>query len=105
MFLPAVLPPPNVTISFTGTSTAGQNYTLTCSAAVVADLVVQPHLKIVFPNSTAVAVEKTSSLEYTFSPLKTSDAGNYTCTATINISGIVSVSGSAVENITVASEL
>ena len=101
--LPTALPPPNVTISFAGTSTAGQNFTLTCLAAVVADLVVQPDLEIVFPNSTAV--EKTSSLEYTFSSLKTSDAGYYTCTATVNISGIVSISGSAVENITVASEL
>ena len=94
-----------MTISFSGVSTAGQDYSLQCSASVVDGLVVLPDLKIVFPNSTETSVMNTSSLVYTFSPLRTSDGGQYTCTATVNIpqAGITDLQSSAVENTTVAS--
>ena len=46
---------------------------------------VLPDLKIVSPNSSEIHVLNSSSLEYMFSPLKASDGGQYTCTATINI--------------------
>ena len=66
---------------------------------------VLPDLKIVFPNSTEIPEMNTSSLVYTFSPLRTSDGGQYTCTATVNIpqAGITDLQSSAVETVTVAS--
>ena len=66
---------------------------------------VLPDLKMVFPNSTEISVTNISFLDYPFSPLRTSDGGQYNCTATVNIpqAGITDLQGSAVENITVAS--
>ena len=98
------LPTPNVTISFSGNSTAGQNYTINCSATVVPGVVVEPLVEIESSNSTLAAGN--SSVEHTFSPLKTSDGGEYTCTATVNIlqAGITNLIQSATGNITVASE-
>ena len=100
--LPLALPAPGVNISFSGNSTAGYNYSLVCSASVVDGLVVLPDIKIV---PTVLSVVNTSSVEDMFSPLRTSDGGQYTCTATINIpqTGITNLSGSAMEAITVAS--
>ena len=94
-----------MTIPFSGASTAGQSYSLQCSASVVDGLVVLPDLKIVFPNSTEISAMNTSSLVYTFSPLRTSDGGQYTCTATVNIpqAGITDRQSSTVETVTVAS--
>ena len=99
----SALPAPNVTISFSGDSIAGLTYSLNCSASVVAGLVVLPHLKIVFPNSTEVSAVSSSSMDYVFSPLRTSDGGQYTCTATVNIpqAGITDLQNSVVETITV----
>ena len=90
-------------MTFSGYSIAGQDYSLQCSASVVDGLVVLPDLKIVFPNSTEILVMNTSSLVYTFSPLRTSDGGQYTCTATVNIpqAGITDLQNSITENITV----
>ena len=101
--LHSALPAPVVTISFSGDSTAGEDYSLQCSASVVAGLVVLPDLKIVFPNSTEISVMDSSSLDYMFSPLRTSDGGQYTCTATVNISqaGIMDLQNSAVETMVV----
>ena len=100
------MPAPEVTISFSGCSIAGQDYSLQCSASVVDGLVVLPDLKIVFPNSTEISVMNTSSLVYKFSPLRTSDGGQYTCTATVNIpqAGITDLQSSIKENISVTSE-
>ena len=98
---------PEVNISFSGYSIAGQNYSLQCSASVVDGLVVLPDLKIVFPNSTEISVMNTSSLDYMFSPLRTSDGGQYTCTATINIPqvGIADFQSSVMESIAVVGKL
>ena len=99
----SALPAPNVTISFSGDSIAGLTYSLHCSASVVAGLVVLPDLKIVFPNSTEVSVVNSSSVNYVFSPLKTSNGGQYTCTATVNTpqAGITDLQSSSVKTITV----
>ena len=66
---------------------------------------VLPELKIVFPNSTEISVMNSSSLDYMFSPLRTSDGGQYTCTTTVNIprAGIIDLQNSAMWNVTVAS--
>ena len=101
--LHSALPAPVVTISFSGNSIAGENYSLQCSASVVAGLVVLPNLKIVFPNSTEISLIGSSSLDYMFSPLRTSDEGQYTCTATVNIpqAAIIDLQNSAVETVVV----
>ena len=104
--LPSGLPAPVVDISFSGDSMAGQSSSLQCSASVVAGLVVQPDMEIVFPNMTVVAAMSISSLIYTFSPLRTSDGGQYTCTATVNIpeAGITDLKSTAIETLSVTSE-
>ena len=104
--LPSGLPAPVVDISFSGDSTAGQSYSLQCSASVVAGLVIQPDMEIVFPNISEVVTMSSSSLIYTFSPLRTSDGGQYTCTATVNIpqAGITDLKSTAIETLSVASE-
>ena len=47
--------------------------------------VVLPDLMIEFPNSTVISEEGANSLAHMFSPLRMSDRGQYTCTATIII--------------------
>ena len=97
------LPAPIVNISFSGNSTAGEEYSLNCTASVVDDLVVLPDLVIVGPNSTVSSSNNTSSLIYMFTPLKTSDGGVYNCTATVNIPEAgIAIQNSTTENITVA---
>ena len=105
--LPSALPPPNVSLSFTGLPVVGQNFTLTCSAAVVAGLVVQPDLKIVFPNSTEMSVVAASSLKHSLSPVMSSHGGQYACSATINIpeAGITDHMTSVTKTITIVCEL
>ena len=71
-------------------------------------MVVQPDLEIVGPGGSVLAsVRQSVTLTHMFSPLVTSDGGQYTCTATLNIpeAAITDLQGSAVEIITVASEL
>ena len=106
MVSPSALPAPVVSISFSGNSTAGQEYSMECSAIVVDGLVVLPDLMIVNPNSTVISEENNSSLVYTFSPLRTSDGGQYTCTATVNIPepGIIDLQASKTDTITVESQ-
>ena len=98
-----VLPPPNVSISSSGDSIAGQEYSLECSTSVVDGLVVLPDLKIVGPNST-MSLMSTSSLVYMFSTLRISDGGLYTCTATVNITGVTFHQSPTTGTIIVASE-
>ena len=100
---PLALPPPNVSISSSGDSIAGEEYSLECSTSVVDGLVVLPDLKIVGPNST-MSLMNTSSLVYMFSSLRTSDGGLYTCTATVNITGVTFHQSPTTETIIVASE-
>ena len=102
---PLALSAPNVTIMFPENLTAGQNYSLQCSASVVDGLVVLPDMRIVHPNSTVISEVNSDSVEFVFSPLRTSDGGQYTCTATINIldAGIIDRRVSVMANATVAS--
>ena len=105
MVFPPALPAPVVSISLSGDSTAGQKYSLECSAIVVEHLVVMPDLMIVTSNSPVISEENNSSVVYTFSPLRTSDGGQYTCTATVNIpqAEITDLQASKTDTITVAS--
>ena len=99
----SALPAPNVTITRSGNFSAGQSYSLQCSASVVDSLVVLLDMKIVHPNATVISVAHSSSVQYMFSPLRTSDRGQYTCTATINIPqvGITDLNTSEMTNVTV----
>ena len=65
----------------------------------------EPHVQLVFSDSTIV--NGSSSVEQSFSPLRTSDGGQYTCTATVNIpqAGIDNLSNTITETVTVQSEL
>ena len=103
LFLSSALPAPDVTITFSGNSTASQSYSLQCSASVVDDLVALPDMNIVFPNSTMISVANSTSMQHMFSPLRTSDGGQYTCMATINIpqAGIRDLQSSVVETVRV----
>ena len=76
---------------------------MNCSARVVDGLVMLPDLTIVFPNSTVISEDGTNSLAYMFSPLRMSDGGRYTCTATVNIpvAGIIDHQSSVTEAVVV----
>ena len=64
---------------------------------------VLPDMKIVFSNSTMISVANSTSVQHIFSPLKRSDGGQYTCTATINIpqAGIRDLQSSVIETVRV----
>ena len=88
-----------IDIHSSGASTAGQAHTLTCTATVVENLVVEPTLEwldtdtnVVGGNSITVGPPVTTgtntTLTLTFNPLLTSHGGRYTCRVSINISAI-----------------
>ena len=95
---------PEVAIHSTGNTTAGEMYTLSCTATVVENLVVVPTIQWEYSNRSAVEGGSTFTLSdmvtsgntttrnLTFSPLQTSHGGEYTCRAIINIPSI-SISG------------
>ena len=73
--------PPTITVTVVvsgdGTPTARQNYTLTCSVSVASVTTYQWR-----KNGSVIQDETTESLS--FSPLRLSDAGQYTCEVTVN---------------------
>ena len=83
-FSPA-LPSPTVSITATGSLTAGQTYSLTCSVSVVEHLVVQPSIVWRDGQGREVARGSGSGLLLTFAPLRTSNGSRYTCTASVSV--------------------
>ena len=91
-------------INSTGNTTAGEVYSLSCTATVVENLVVVPTIQWEYSNGSAVEggstftvsavviTGNTTTHNLTFSPLRTSHRGEYTCRAIINIPSI-SISG------------
>ena len=90
---------PILDIHSSGVSTAGQAYTLTCTATVIENLVVEPALEwlardrnVVGGNDITVRPSVTmgtnTTLTLIFNPLRTSHGGRYTCRASINIPAI-----------------
>ena len=73
--------------------TAGQTYSLTCSVLVVAHLVVEPSVEWTRQDGSQVTATSGSSLLLNFNPLRTSNGSLYTCTATVNVPSVVTVSG------------
>ena len=82
-------------------STAGQSLTLTCRFSVPANLFRAPSVE--WLNSTGDILSSTGN--YTFSPLLTSDGGVYTCSVTISIPQLnISLAGVGNTTVTVHSK-
>ena len=112
--LPA-LPAPQVTITPSGSSTAGSPYNLTCTVMVVNGLVVVPQV-MWFKNGVNVAVGNSISfalsankttLTLQFNPLRTSDGGQYSCIANVSLPviSITSLYSTLVSSLAVQSKL
>ena len=102
-----------VMVTSKGATTAGSTYTLVCQVSVVEDQVMDPDVVWLDSNGTAVSGMNITvggqniegsvvTRNLTFSPLRTSHGGNYTCQASISVSNI-SVSSSNLTRITVQS--
>ena len=87
-----------------GPLTAGQTYSLTCSVQVVDHLVVEPSVVWTRQDGSQVTATSGSSLLLNFNPLRTSDGNNYTCTATVNVTDVVTVSGEESRVVVVSSK-
>ena len=75
-----------------GFSTAGHTtFFLTCSVILEPHLVVEPSFAWTRQNSTSQIIGSNPHLNFT--PLRTSDSGNYTCTVTVNNTDETIVSG------------
>ena len=100
--LSTALPPPVVFITHSGSPTAGQFYTLSCSVEVVPNLVVEP--SIVWTRQGDVPINNNYHPRLKILPLRTSDGSYYTCTASVDIPNVVSVSGADSTDLVVASK-
>ena len=100
-------PAPVVTLFFSGDSIPGLTYALQCSVIVAPHIVeltdLKIDLKILFPNTTVITAMNSSSLNYTFSPLRTSDAGPYTCSVSLSIpqAGILDLMNSTTKTLVI----
>ena len=111
------LPAPVLSVSSPPLTTAGEVLSVTCTATVEEFLITTPTL--LWLNSDGSVVTTTgnptapgsaevngevSTLELTFSPLRTSHGGQYRCRASIDIPDTASVQATMAANITVQSE-
>ena len=100
--LPPALPPPEVTTTIDFTLTAGDQQVLVCNVSMVSFLTVAPKVQWVAPNNSEVASGSGPSLTHTLNPVRTSDAGQYTCLTTVDIPSVgVSVTGESSTTLTV----
>ena len=94
-----------MTTTVDSTVTAGDQQELECIVSVVPFLTVAPTVQWVAPNNSEVASGSGPSLTHTLNPVRTSDAGQYTCRATVDIPSVgVSVTGQSSTTLTVQSE-
>ena len=108
------LPAPQVTITPSGSSTAGSSYTLTCTVMVVNGLVVVPQVmwlkngtSVVGGNVTSgMVTANTTTLTLLFNPLHTSNGGQYSCIANVSIPiiSITSLYNTSASSLTVQSK-
>ena len=110
------LPPPNVMTTSSGTMSPGSSLTLTCTVEVVDGLIVHPAIEwtkqaVGIGGNTALnsissgAVRTNNTVTLSFNPINTSDAGQYTCTATVDISAInITVTNNSMVDIRLQSE-
>ena len=112
------LPAPQVTITPSGSSTAGSPYNLTCTVMVVNGLLVVPQV-MWFKNGVNVAVgnsisfasgvvsANTTTLTLQFNPLYTSNGSQYSCIANVSLPviSITSLYSTLVSSLAVQSKL
>ena len=109
------LPSPAVVAGHVGTMSIGSFLALSCEVEVVEGLIVQPDIvwtKRAVSNDggnsiiSVRAVRTNTTLTLTFNELNTSDAGEYTCTAAVNVSVInLSVTNATKLDVRLQSEL
>ena len=99
-----------------GNETAGEEYQLICTVEVVEGLVVQPTVSWLDPTNqpasqpnitvgTAQRNGVNTTLTLTFTPLRTSHMGQYTCQAIVNIQEVfIDVMGMQTFGVVVASK-
>ena len=97
---------PVVRIESAGESTAGVNYTLTCTVTLEQDLRSPLLIQWTAPNGNIIRNEtftrSSNNLFLTFDPLHTRHGGQYSCMASVNVpEANVFLSGQALSNITV----
>ena len=105
--LPPALPDPVVMISPVDTTvTAGDPLTVQCTMTVIPYLAVQPTVELLGPDGSVLATTNMDLMVgLTLDPVRTSDAGQYTCRASVVIASVsVDVSGQSSSTITVESE-
>ena len=102
--LPTDLPAPKVASVEDSTVTAGDSHTLQCSVTEIPHLAVQPTVELIGPGG-SLATAMGLLVTHTVDPVKTSDAGQYTCMASVVIpSASVDVSGQSSSTLTVKSK-
>ena len=116
LFSCPALPPPTVMTTSSGGMSPGSTIILSCVVGVVGGLIVQPDIvwtkqAVSAGGDTALntisvpPVRTNNTVTLTFNPTNTSDAGLYTCTATVNISAInVTVTNNSMVDIRLQSE-
>ena len=104
--LPTALPAPVVSITpASGSPTAGQTYSFTCSVQVVAHLVVEPSIEWTRQDGTVLNASSGYSLQLKFNPLQASDSDYYTCRAIVTIIGVGSLSSENSRELLLTSEM
>ena len=74
--------------AISSTVIAGNEYILECSISEIPNLVVAPYLEWLQPGGSVLASGSGIALSSTLYPVKTSDAGQYTCRATITLDSV-----------------
>lgn len=82
------LPVPVITVTDSGTPSAGENYTLTCNVSIITGVVDGTVVSVAWLDSSGNLVQSSSSTLVNtlyFEPLVLSHGGQYTCNSSITI--------------------
>ena len=102
---PAALPQQTVTISHaSGSPTAGQPYSLTCSVEAVPHLVVDHGIVWTRQDGRPIEPSSVNNPQLYFDPLMTSNGSQYTCRAFATITRVIVYYGSNSTNLVVTSK-
>ena len=85
------------------TVTAGDSHTLQCTVTEIPHLAVQPTVELIGPGSSSVVATVIGLMvTHIVDPVRTSDAGQYTCRASVDIPSVsVDISGHSSSTLTV----
>ena len=100
------LPAPEVATVEDSTVTAGDSHTLQCTVTEIPHLAVQPTVELIGPaSSNMVATVVGLMVTHIVDPVRTSDAGQYRCRASVDIpSASVDISAHSSSTLTVQSK-